>query len=94
MAKITTMTETETGHGWEYVLAVEGPSNTRTEHTVRLSWADHEHWSGGRDSPSRVVEKLVGLLVERGQTLPPRFDASTGRRWWPGLDDAMRGGWS
>ena len=89
------MTEVETGRGWEHRVGVVRDSGARTEHTVRLSWADHEHWSGGRDSPSRVIENLFRLLVEREreQEIPERFDAATARRWWPGVDEAMKGGW-
>ena len=98
MARIQIITERETGHGWEHLVAVVREGGVRTEHTVRLSWADHEHWSGGRDAPSRVVETLMNLLVERegaegGRPVPERFDAATVRRWWAGVDGAMRGGW-
>jgi len=95
VATVEIITEQETGHGWEHRLAVARDSGARAEHTVRLSWADHEHWSGGRDSPSRVIEKLLGLLLERERerAIPERFDAATVRRWWPGVDQAMKGGW-
>ncbi len=95
MATIEVKTESETARGWEYGVALVRDSGERSEHTVRLSWADHEHWSGGRDSPSRVVEMLLKLLLEQEaeRPLPERFDASTVRRWWPGVDAAMRGGW-
>ena len=94
MTTIEIMTEQETGRGWEHRVAVVRDSGNRTEHTVRLSWADHEHWSGGRDSPSRVIEALLRLLVDReeARAIPERFDAATVRRWWAGVDEAMKGG--
>ena len=93
MAKIEVVTETEQPRGWEYRVAIERDSGARTEHTVTLSWADHEHWSGGRAAPSKVVEVLMGLLVEREREkkIPEKFDASTMRRVYPELDGEMQG---
>ena len=87
------MTEEERSRGWEYRVAVERESGARTEHTVRLSWADHEHWSGGRAAPSRVVQVLMDLLVEREREskIPESFDAATMRRKWPQIDREMQG---
>ena len=93
-------TEEETEHGWRYHVFVELPGAAAPiEHIVLLSWVDHEHWSGGRFPPSRVVQRLVELILERengtagggaeGRGLPPSFDAATARRWFPGLDKAM-----
>jgi hypothetical protein len=88
-------TEEETEHGWRYRVFVETPgAGAAVEHIVLLSWVDHEHWSGGRFPPSKVVERVVQLLVEgdgtgAGVKLPACFDASTARRWLPGLDKAM-----
>jgi hypothetical protein len=85
---IEVKTEQESDHGWSYEIAVDRPGGARTEHTVTLAWVDSEHWAGGRFPPSRVVEALVGLLVEREaqRPLPDRFDAATARRWHPDLD--------
>src|SRR3954463_6496524 len=91
-------TEEETEHGWRYRVFVDRdgtPGGTgAVEHIVLLSWVDHEHWSGGRFPPSKVVERVVQLLVKGdgkggGVKLPACFDASTARRWMPGLDKAM-----
>ena len=95
LAGVTTIeviTEQETGRGWEHRVAVVRESGVRTEHTVRLSWADHEHWSGGRDAPSRVIQTLMELLVEREgeRAIPATFDAAAVRRWWPGMDARMQ----
>jgi hypothetical protein len=57
-------TEEETDHGWRYHVFVQPPGAPPVEHIVLLSWVDHEHWSGGRFPPSRVVERVVQLLIE------------------------------
>jgi hypothetical protein len=90
--QIEVITELEHGRGWEYRVAAERDSGERTEHTVRLSWVDHEHWSGGRTAPSRVVQVLMELLLEREreQRIPDKFDASTMRRLHPELDGQMQ----
>ena len=78
--------------GWRYRVFVDsGNGSGPVEHIVLLSWVDHEHWSGGRHAPSRVVESLMRLLVDRPdrRPLPPTFDAATARRWFPRIDDEM-----
>lgn len=81
--------ERETGVGWSYGVVVEREGESM-RHEVTLSWADHHYWSGGQLPPSKVVEALVTALLEvEGLDLPPRFDASTARRWSRGLDGEM-----
>lgn len=87
MPTVEVKTEEETEHGWRYHVVIDrgqGP----IEHIVLLSWVDHEHWSGGRFPPSRVIERLVAFLLDREDTrpLPPTFDAATARRWFPEVD--------
>jgi hypothetical protein len=81
--------EEETPRGWRYRATIEREGAGATEHEVTLAWVDHEHWSGGRVAPSTVVERLLGVLVERGEELPERFDAATARRKFKGLDDEL-----
>jgi hypothetical protein len=90
---IDVTTEQESDHGWSYEVAIDRPGGARTEHHITLAWVDCEHWAGGRFPPSRVVEALVRLLVEREsqRPLPERFDASTARRWHPDLDEVLPG---
>lgn len=76
--------ETEAERGWEYVVRVEREGGV-TEHRVRLAWVDHEHLAGGTVPPSRLVEELVKLAVERGVEMPGSVDASTLRRKDPAL---------
>lgn len=95
MAMIEVQTEEETGRGWRYGVRVEREGGRASTHEVRLAWVDHEHWSGGRAAPSRVVEALLRFLVERegsgGREIPASFDAATVRRWYPDVDGVMGG---
>jgi len=104
VAQIDVRTETETAHGWRYDVAITrepagesaapGPSVAlrATRHTVTLSWADHQFWSGGAQAPSRTIETVLAFLMDREEDpgdafiLPDRFDAATARRWFPSLD--------
>ncbi len=79
MAQIDVRTETETGHGWRYEVAVtreqaaQGGSTGRatavrtTLHIVTLSWVDHQYWCGGSQAPSRTIESVMEFLMEREQ---------------------------
>ncbi len=84
--------ETETDHGWSYAVRVVWMDDTETEHTVLLSWHDHDHWSGGTAAPERIVSRVVraaGDALGR-ETLPAKFDAATIRRAVPDLDQRVR----
>ena len=93
MAQIEIQTEEEHGRGWEYHARVSRGTGTPTEHTIRLAWVDHEHWSGGRVAPSKVVESLLEYLLQREteHEIPASFDASTVRRWFPDVDRDLPG---
>ena len=96
MAKVEIDTEQESGRGWEYHAKVSrgpGGAGQTSEHTVKLAWVDHEHWSGGRVPPSKVIESLLEFLVEREEkhAIPAKFDASTVRRWFPDVDRELPG---
>ncbi|MEM1329865.1 MAG: hypothetical protein AAGG07_04820 [Planctomycetota bacterium] len=87
--------EHEVERGWEY--EVTRHAGDATAHTVRLDWRDHDHWSGGSAPPSRVIAAVLDALadaIEQGartpEPLPEQFDASTVRRWTPGLDESVR----
>ncbi|MDX9912499.1 MAG: hypothetical protein RBS39_11765 [Phycisphaerales bacterium] len=83
--------EIETPRGWAYDVHIVRGSGPPTDHRVTMSWADHDHWSGGALPPSSVVQSLMEVLAERlrAHELPHNFDASTARRWVEGLDDLM-----
>ncbi len=94
MPLILVQTETENPQSkcWDYTVRIEHPASPPTEHQVRLAWVDHEHWSGGRVPPSRVIEAVVQSLLSHGMDaqLPPKFDAARARRWVPGIDQELR----
>ena len=85
--------EREVARGWEHDVLITTADEQRS-HTVRLDWADHDHWTGGTCSPSRTTEILIALLVEHAEDLPgelpEKFDASTARRWLDELDSAIQ----
>jgi hypothetical protein len=87
-AHIEVLTEEESGRGWAYRVSVDRGFGEPREHAVTLSWADHEHWCGGRLPPSTVVRAVVRYLAEREdeRPMPARFDAATARRWFPAID--------
>jgi hypothetical protein len=88
-AQVRVESEEETPRGWRYRVTVEREGGASTEHEVALAWVDHEHWCGGRVAPSTVVERLFGVLLERGEEIPARFDAATARRWFRELDGEL-----
>ena len=92
MSHVTVESETEDPRGWRYAVRVTQPNGRVSDHTVTLAWVDHDHWSGGRLAPSRVVEAVVEYLVERGHAgaLPPAFDAARARRMAPAIDREIR----
>lgn len=94
MTRIDVQTETENAHSkcWDYMVLVEHDSGATTEHRIRLSWLDHEHWSGGRVPPSKVVQTVVEQLIAHGMngSLPEKFDAARARRWFPGIDQELK----
>ncbi len=90
-------TETETAGGWSYEVAITTADGTST-HAISLCWHDHDYWCGGALAPSRMLERLLDLVLQhlgQGSTpdhLPPRFACATARRWLPDLDDQLRQG--
>lgn len=89
--RVEVQTETESPRGWTYHVLVHRAGPSVSTHTVTLAWCDHDHWSGGRSAPSRVVQAVVEYAITHAeQDLPPKFDASTVRRWNPKLDSELR----
>jgi hypothetical protein len=87
---IVVESEAELPAGWVYRVLVREGSGPPAEYEVRLHWADHDYWSGGAVPPSRVIEALFRLLLDRTRTIPGRFDAATARRWFPDLDAQLQ----
>lgn len=95
MAKILVECERDNGRGWLYEVTVTPDVGPSSRHEVSLAWVDHEYWSGGARAPSRVIEALIESMLDRVPPtdwceIPQRFDASTARRWWPGIDAEVR----
>jgi hypothetical protein len=94
MPRIDVQTEIENQPAkcWDYVVRLHRDSGEESSHQIRLSWLDHELWSGGRRPPSQVVEAVVAHLVSHGidSRLPAKFDAARARRWVPGIDQELK----
>jgi len=73
--RIEVVREREAGGGWELTVRVER-GGERSAHVVRLSWADHDHWTRGAASPSATAAAVVRVALERGEALDERIDAS------------------
>ncbi|MEM7622675.1 MAG: hypothetical protein AAF235_05675 [Planctomycetota bacterium] len=91
---VTVNNETDTDHGWRYSVGVRvhaTPASTPdTEHIVTLSWADHDHLSGGATPPQTTVRAVVLVGAEHlGTDLPRRFDTANLRRLIDAFDDAV-----
>ncbi|MEN0021267.1 MAG: hypothetical protein AAF747_10325 [Planctomycetota bacterium] len=87
---VTVTAEKETNRGWTSVVRINRDS-VATDHTVHLSWVDHDHWSHGSKPPSDTVRALIEavLAAEPIRELPMSFDASTARRWVADLDQQI-----
>lgn len=93
---IRVLTESDARQGWLFVVAI--PADTREKAggeqqiELTLSWQDYEYWSHGMKSPSLIAEVVVRALMQAcpDRLLPPRFDASTARRWVRDFDDLVR----
>ncbi len=83
--------EHDTDRGWEFLARVTSADGS-SEHVLRMSWVDCEHWSRGGAPPADVAAEVVRFLVERGGvgSLPPRLDAARVRRLHPDADEAIR----
>ena len=86
--------EHEEPRGWRFELSLirgNAAGGEPSRHDITLSWVDYEFWSHGQSSPSRVVQVVMDALLgaKPELTLPPRFDASTCRRWVRDLDERI-----
>lgn len=92
VARVEVGAERETPSGWSYDVTVDWPEGVETAHRVTLSWADHDHVSGGAVAPSVVVETMLEVLVRAmdADHLPRRIDLATMRRVVEDLDERIR----
>ncbi len=87
--------EYEAPSGWRFEVSLSRPgAPDSSRHEMTLSWVDYEFWCHGQSSPSRVAQAVIdAVLAARPElTLPPRFDASTCRRWVRDLDERIAEG--
>ena len=88
--------ESETGRGWIYGLTIRWENGVATEHSLSLSWTDHESIAGGQVRPSVLAAAVAGIMMETqldlitDRRLPARLDVSTVRRLIDGFDEAVR----
>lgn len=82
--------ETETAQGWTFTITLRNADH-ESAHAVTMSFRDHDYWCSGSIAPSRVVAAVVEYVAQHWQgTLPPKFDASTARRWTPHVDRELQ----
>lgn len=91
MVRVEVLDERETGFGWEFRVRATAGEGVVGEHEVRLSWVDHDYWSGGACPAARVVGAVVEYLYEvsNAEHIPARIDASTVRRRHPEIDELL-----
>ncbi len=88
--RVEVQTEEDRPGGWSYLVLVHR-SQGMCEHTVTLSWRDHDYWCGGASAPSRVMQALIEYVLRHDTPpLPARFDAARARRWLPQIDQELR----
>lgn len=89
---VTITTEVDTPNGWSFQVEVRQQEAPPRSITLRMSWADFEHWSGGTIPPSDVARAVVELAIDRKPEAVclGDFDAAMLRRWFDGADEALR----
>jgi hypothetical protein len=83
MPQVEIMREDNVPGGWTFDAQVLDEMGRLRAHTVRLSWADYNHWSAsGGDEPAQVAEAVIAFLltIAPPNRLPFSFDASLARR--------------
>jgi hypothetical protein len=89
MDEVEVVRERETSGGWELTVRVGREAGARA-HVLRLSWADHDHWTRGSASPSATGAAVVRAALELGETLDERIDAAAIARRTPDFADLVR----
>ncbi|HYE60515.1 MAG TPA: hypothetical protein VD997_00840 [Phycisphaerales bacterium] len=89
--RVEVQTEEERPGGWSYLVIIHRTEGAQ-EHTVTLSWRDHDYWCGGASAPSRVVQAVIEYVLRNDAPapLPLKFDAAKARRWLPRIDQELR----
>lgn len=91
--KVEVLSEEEADRGWRSRVRLDWADGGTSEHDVTLSWADHDHLSGGTLRPEQTVRRALAIAADAigRSALPARFDLSTLRRLVPGLDERFFG---
>lgn len=84
---VRVLQEEEAPRAWRFVVEVALGDDVRTV-SITLGWADYNHWSQGRLTPTEVIQGVVtcAVCMLSLQDLPDEIDASTLRRLAPGLE--------
>lgn len=91
-ANIDISNEREGPTGWSFdvhVIPADGPAQRCT---LKLSFADYNHWSmSGTDAPASVARAVVAFMLEnlRDEALPVTFDAALARRRFAQADEVI-----
>lgn len=82
--------EEEAPRAWRFTVEVNAERHSRTIQ-IELGWADYDHWSRGRLTPTEVIQGVLACALSTVMLtdLPNALDASTLRRLAPGLDDRV-----
>ena len=93
MARVEIVSEREIPNGWSFeARSRRDAAGAISRQTVRLSWADYNHWSrDGSDSPQRVAEAVLRFMIMRLEpdAIPACFDASIARRRFMDADQEI-----
>ena len=66
MAPFEIIEESDAASGWTFEFQVVAEDGTLTRHSLLLSWADYNLWSGsGSDQPAAVAVAVIGFLLSR-----------------------------
>ena len=88
-AGIDISNEREVNGGWTFDVRVNAPDGRSQQCSMKLSFADYNHWSGsGTDAPSHVARAVVAFMLQNSppDALPELFDASLARRKFSDAD--------
>lgn len=93
MVRVEVLDEREAAAGWVFRVRISHAGGETTEHSVALSWVDHDYWSGGASPPAKVVQRVMEYLIEQApeDVIPARLDAASVRRRYPEIDEALCG---
>ena len=89
--QIEVLAEDEYAGGWSFHCQAIGWDGSLIKRTIRLAWADYNHWSDGGDEPSSVAAAVLRFLLSRRAPGEVRdtYDAARARREFDDADDVI-----